>query len=138
MLAQYTAASLASECKGLSHPACVDTIPTVQHHEDHVSMGPIAGRLTLRVLECVADIVGIEALLAAQALDFRRRGLSFPAGVRTEGPPPTLAPGIDAARAAVRGVTAYWDDDQILHPALAAVGALVRSGGLAGRPGEGW
>ena len=138
MLAQYTAASLASECKGLSHPACVDTIPTVQHHEDHVSMGPIAGRLTLRVLECVADIVGIEALLAAQALDFRRRGLSFPAGVRTEGPPPTLAPGIDAARAAVRGVTAYWDDDQILHPALAAVGALIRSGGLAGRPGEGW
>ena len=138
MLAQYTAASLASECKGLSHPACVDTIPTVQHHEDHVSMGPIAGRLTLRVLECVADIVGIEALLAAQALDFRRRGLSFPHGVRTEEPPGAMAPGVESARAAVRDVTAYWEDDQILHPALAAVGALVRSGGLAGAIGEDW
>ncbi len=138
MLAQYTAASLASECKGLSHPASVDTIPTVQHHEDHVSMGPIAGRLTLRVLECVADIVGIEALLAAQALDFRRRGLSFPGGVRTEGPPAAIAPGVEAGRAAVRAVTAYWEDDQILHPVLDAVGTLVRSGGLSGRSGEPW
>lgn len=138
MLAQYTAASLASECKGLAHPASVDTIPTVQHHEDHVSMGPIAGRLTLRVLECAADIVGIEALLAAQALDFRRRGLAFPGGQRVEGPPAAMAPGVEAARAAVRAVTPYWDDDQILHPALAAVGTLVRSGGLAGRPGEAW
>ncbi|MDP2312271.1 MAG: aromatic amino acid ammonia-lyase [Pseudomonadota bacterium] len=138
MLAQYTAASLASECKGLSHPACVDTIPTVQHHEDHVSMGPIAGRLTLRVLECVADIVGIEALLAAQALDFRRRGLSFPGGVRTEGPPALIAAGVESARAAVRSVTPYWEDDQILHPVLGAVGALVRSGGLSGKGGEAW
>ena len=101
-------------------------------------MGPIAGRLTLRVLECVADIVGIEALLAAQALDFRRRGLSFPHGVRTEEPPGAMAPGVESARAAVRDVTAYWEDDQILHPALAAVGALVRSGGLAGAIGEDW
>lgn len=140
MLAQYTAASLCSECKGLSHPAVVDTIPTVQHHEDHVSMGPIAGRLTLRVLECVADVVGIEALLAAQALDFRRDGVSFPGGVRTEGPRPTLAPGVEQARAAVRAVTPRWHDDQVLHPALAAVGALVRRGGLLGGhlPGEGW
>ena len=43
-----------------------------------------------------------------------------------------------APRAAVRAVTPYWDDDQILHPALAAVGGLVRSGSLAGRPGEPW
>ncbi|MDP2310499.1 MAG: aromatic amino acid ammonia-lyase [Pseudomonadota bacterium] len=138
MLAQYTAASLASECKGLCHPACVDTIPTVQHHEDHVSMGPIAGRLTLRVLECISEIVGIEALLAAQALDFRRRGLSFPDGVRTEGPPAVIAPGVEAARQAVRAVTPYWEDDQILHPVLGAVGTLVRSGGLSGKGGEAW
>lgn len=138
MLAQYTAASLASECKGLAHPASVDTIPTVQHQEDHVSMGPIAGRLTLRVLECVADIVGIEALLAAQALDLRRRGLSWPDGMRTEGPPAVMARGVEAARAAVRAVTPFWEDDQLLHPALAAVGALVRGGGLAGKAGEPW
>lgn len=138
MLAQYTAASLASECKGLAHPASVDTIPTVQHQEDHVSMGPIAGRLTLRALECAADVVGIEALLAAQALDFRRRGLSWPDGVRAEASPSVMAPGVEAARAAVRAVTPFWDDDQILHPALAAVGALVRGGGLAGARGEPW
>jgi histidine ammonia-lyase len=101
-------------------------------------MGPIAGRLTLRVLECVADIVGIEALLAAQALDFRRAGLSFPNGVRTESPPAAIAPGVEAARADVRAVTPHWDDDQVLHPCLAAVGTLVRSGGLGGTPGESW
>lgn len=134
MLAQYTAASLASECKGLAHPAVVDTIPTVQHHEDHVSMGPIAGRLTLRVLECAADIVGIEAVLAAQALDFRRDGLSFPGGVRTVGAPVTLAPGVARGHAAVRAVVARWVDDAIMHPVLAAAGRLVRSGELARDP----
>jgi histidine ammonia-lyase len=136
MLAQYTAASLASECKGLSHPASVDSIPTVQHHEDHVSMGPIAGRLTLRVLECAADIVAIEALLAAQALDLRRRGRSI--GAPGEGVPASLAPGVETARLAVREVTPFWEDDQILHPAIAAVGSLVRAGRLHGAAGEPW
>lgn len=130
MLAQYTAASLASECKGLSHPACVDSIPTVQHHEDHVSMGPIAARLTLRVLECVADIVAIEALLAAQGLDWRLRGDRVVDGVLTRGPPETFGPGILALHARVREVVPFWSDDQVLHPALLAVGTLVR-GGLA-------
>jgi histidine ammonia-lyase len=140
MLAQYTAASLASECKGLAHPASVDTIPTVQHHEDHVSMGPIAGRLTLRLLECAADVVAIEALLAAQALDFRRAGLSFPEGQRVEGEPAVMAPGVEAARTAVRGVTPRWTDDAVLHPALVAVGGLVRRGELPGQgtPEVGW
>ncbi len=132
MLAQYTAASLASECKGLAHPACVDSIPTVQHHEDHVSMGPIAGRLALRTLECVADIVGIEVLLAAQGLEFRREGVSFRDGVRTVGAPVQLSVGIEAARAVVRAVTPRWQDDQHLHPAMAAVGTLIRSGALTG------
>lgn len=132
MLAQYTAASLASECKGLAHPACVDSIPTVQHHEDHVSMGPIAGRLALRTLECVADIVAIEVLLAAQGLEFRRDGVSFRDGVRTVGTPVRLSIGVEAARAAVRAVTPRWHDDQHLHPAMAAVGQLVRAGKLTG------
>jgi len=134
MLAQYTAASLASECKGLAHPAVVDTIPTVQHHEDHVSMGPIAGRLTLRVLECAADIVGIEATLAAQALDFRREGLGFPRGLRTEGPAVTLAPGVAHAHGAVRAVIDRWVDDAVMHPVLVRAGRLIRSGGLLASP----
>ncbi len=97
MLTQYTAASLASECKGLAHPASVDTIPTVQHHEDHVSMGPIAARMLLEMSECVADIVGIELLLAAQALDMRMRGVGFDAqgevlAVDPVRPAPKIAP----------------------------------------------
>ena len=124
MLAQYTAASLASECKGLAHPASVDSIPTVQHHEDHVSMGPIAARGALEVVECVADIVGIEALLAAQALDLRLRG----EGAAPHGP---LAPAVEALRARVRAVVGYWEDDGVMHPELAAVGRLVRAGGLS-------
>lgn len=131
MLAQYTAASLASECKGLSHPAVVDSIPTVQHHEDHVSMGPIAGRLSLRLLENAADIVGIEALFAAQALDFRRAGIRFPGGRRVVEPPLAGAPGVERAREIVRSVVPHWDDDQILQPCLAAVGQLVRDGCLS-------
>jgi histidine ammonia-lyase len=132
MLAQYTAASLASECKGLSHPACVDTIPTMQHREDHVSMGPISGRLTLRVLEAAADIVGIELLLAAQALDWRVAGRAWKDGAVTEVAPEVLPDGIRAGWQAVRGVAGVWTEDRELHPDLAAVGRLVRSGVEAG------
>lgn len=131
MLAQYTAASLASELKGLAHPASVDTIPTVQHHEDHVSMGPIAARMALESLECAADIVGIEALLAAQALDLRRRGFAVDAaGKRKKAAPVVLAPAMEDARARVREVVDFWEDDGLLHPDLAAAGALVRGGRL--------
>ena len=130
MLAQYTAASLASECKGLAHPASVDSIPTVQHYEDHVSMGPIAARLTLRTLENVADIVAIEALLAAQGLDWRLRGMRVVDGVREHVAPDVVGPGILALHTRVRAVVPYWADDQLMHPALRAVGGLVR-GGLA-------
>lgn len=133
MLAQYTAASLASEAKGLAHPASVDAIPTVQHHEDHNSMGTIAARMALRVLECVADIVGIEALLAAQALDLRVRGFAVDdAGAPFPADAVHLAPGPEAMRARVRAVVPFWEDDQVMHPALVAAGGLVRSGGLLG------
>ena len=135
MLAQYTAASLVSECKGLAHPAVVDSIPTVQHQEDHVSMGPIAGRLTLRVLEAAADVVGIEALFAAQALDFRRDGLAFPDGVRTQGAPQELAPAVEAFHTLIRAQVPRWVEDQIMEPTLRASGELVRAGALGGREG---
>jgi len=129
MLTQYTAASLASECKGLAHPAAVDTIPTVQHHEDHVSMGPIAARMLLEITECVADIVGIELLLAAQALDLRMRGIGFDAaGDPMNVSPVVPAPKIAEAHAIVRRSIDYWEDDGVLHPALAQAGRLVRTG----------
>jgi len=139
MLAQYTAASLASELKGLAHPASVDTIPTVQHHEDHNSMGPIAARMTLEALECAADVVGIEALLAAQALDLRARGWHWSEqGERLPDAPLALAPAVEQLRARVRAVVPFWEDDGLLHPCLVATGRLVRQGGLLGDPGRDW
>ena len=136
MLAQYTAASLASECKGLSHPATVDVIPTVQHHEDHVSMGPIAARMALEVLECVADILAIEAVLAAQGLDFRRRGLAWDAdGHRVPAPTVDLAPRVEQLWSTVRESIDFWDDDGVLHPVLARAGQLVRQGSLTTQSG---
>jgi histidine ammonia-lyase len=138
MLAQYTAASLASECKGLAHPASVDSIPTVQHHEDHVSMGPIAARGALETLECVADIVGIEALLASQALDLRMQGRAWDRdGQPMKGEVVVPAPGIARIWERVRTVVPFWEDDELLHPALRATGALVRGGRLSGQVG-GW
>jgi len=133
MLTQYTAASLASECKGLAHPASVDTIPTVQHHEDHVSMGPIAARMLLEMVECVADIVGIEVLLAAQALDLRMRGVAFDAnGAPMDAEPIQLAPRMEELHRRVRARIPYWEDDGVLHPCLKAAGQLVRTGEFLG------
>jgi len=72
MIPQYTAASLVSENKILSHPASVDSIPTSLGQEDHVSMGSIAALKLLQVFENVEIILAIELLTAAQALDFRK------------------------------------------------------------------
>lgn len=72
MIPQYTAASLVSENKILSHPASVDSIPTSLGQEDHVSMGSISALKLLQVFENVEMILAIELLTAAQALDFRK------------------------------------------------------------------
>jgi histidine ammonia-lyase len=71
MLAHVTAAALASECKSLSFPASVDTIPTSAGKEDHVSMGPIAARKLAQVVRNVACVLAIEAIAGARALDLR-------------------------------------------------------------------
>lgn len=71
MLPQYTAAALVSENKGLCHPASVDSIPTSLGQEDHVSMGATAATKGWRVLDNVENVLAIEAMCAAQALDFR-------------------------------------------------------------------
>jgi len=69
MIAQYTAASLVSENKILSHPASVDSIPTSANKEDHVSMGTISARKCRQVLYNTENVIAIELLCAAQALD---------------------------------------------------------------------
>jgi histidine ammonia-lyase len=69
MLAQYTAASLVSENKVLSHPACVDSIPTSANKEDHVSMGTISARKLREIVRNTEHVIAIELLCGAQAMD---------------------------------------------------------------------
>lgn len=68
MMAQVTAAALVSENKSLAFPASVDSIPTSDNKEDHVSMGPIAGKKLAMILENTWSVLGIELLGAAQAV----------------------------------------------------------------------
>ncbi|HVO74325.1 MAG TPA: histidine ammonia-lyase [Ignavibacteriaceae bacterium] len=70
MIAQYTAASLVSENKVLSHPASVDSIPTSANQEDHNSMGSIAAQKCFRILENLQNVLAIELFTAGQAVEF--------------------------------------------------------------------
>ena len=117
MLPQYTAAALVSENKTLCHPASVDTIPSSQGQEDHVSMGAWAALKALQVLENAEQVLGIEALCAAQGLDFRR--------------PLRAGQGVEAVHAAVRRAVAFRETDVLFTDDLAAAAELVRSGVLA-------
>ena len=136
MLAQYTAASLVSECKVMSHPASVDSLPTVQHHEDHVSMGPIAARGALHIVEALADVLAIELICGAQGLDFHLSGEAVnDAGEPVSVRPKAAGQGCAAAHATVRSRVTRRVDDRVLHPDLVAVGELVRSGAFTSAPG---
>ncbi len=70
MMAQVTAAALAAECRGLAHPASVESIPTSGNKEDFVSMGMNAGLKLQQVTQNAAQVLGLEAACACQALDF--------------------------------------------------------------------
>jgi histidine ammonia-lyase len=125
MLAQYTAAALVSEDKVLVHPASADSIPTSANQEDHVSMGPIAGRHARSVLANVERVLAIELVCAAQALDLRLDELA------TDGARPAAGTGVMAAHAVVRSRIERLGDDRELSPDLAAATEIVRSGVLA-------
>ena len=72
MIAQYTAASLVSENKVLSHPASVDSIPSSANQEDHVSMGTIAARKARDIYYNASRVIAIELLSACQAIDLSK------------------------------------------------------------------
>ena len=127
MILQYTAAALASENKVLVHPASADSIPTSANQEDHVSMGPIAGRQARTILDHVERILAIEALCAAQALDLRLASM----------PGVVAGDGVRAAHKLVRSVATHVDADREPGPDLAAATALVKSGDLAAIAGHG-
>ena len=72
MIPQYTAAGIVSENKQLCTPSSIDSIPSSNNQEDHVSMGANAATKCFRVIENVEKVLAIELMTAAQALDFRR------------------------------------------------------------------
>ena len=115
MLAQYTAAALVSENKGLAHPASVDSIPTSAGMEDHVSMAPWAARKLGRVVENARRVVATELLCAAQALDLRA--------------PLTPGRGTAALHRAVRARVATLGEDRPPSPDLAALEQWIAEGG---------
>ncbi|QKJ86501.1 histidine ammonia-lyase [Paramixta manurensis] len=78
MIAQVTAAALASENKSLAHPGSVDSLPTSANQEDHVSMATYAARRLGEMCFNTAAVVGIEAMAAAQGIDFHRPLQSSP------------------------------------------------------------
>ncbi|MHB1260628.1 MAG: histidine ammonia-lyase [Thermoplasmatota archaeon] len=116
MIAQYAAAALVSENKVLAHPASVDSIPTSANQEDHNSMGSIAALKLLQVLRNARSVVAIEALCAAQAVDFKT----------------PLKPGVGSAAThkAIRAVIPKLDRDRILSDDIAAMERLLVAGTL--------
>ncbi|WP_020593564.1 histidine ammonia-lyase [Kiloniella laminariae] len=72
MIAQVTAAALASENKSLAHPACVDSLPTSANQEDHVSMATFAARRLSDMAQNTAGVLAVELLSAAQGIDFHK------------------------------------------------------------------
>ena len=114
MIAQYTAAALVSENKVLCHPASVDSIPTSANKEDHVSMGTISARQARDVISNTADVIAIELLCGAQALDLFTN----------------LKPGAGtlAAYQVIRQTIPHLASDRILANDIAAMKELMLSG----------
>jgi histidine ammonia-lyase len=120
MMAQYTAAALASENKVLAHPASADSISSSANVEDHVSMGATAVRHTEQVLAHVETIVAIELLAAAQGIDFRRREMGVD----------TLGEGTAVAYDLIRQRVPFLKEDTVLATYIEAVRQLVASGSI--------
>jgi histidine ammonia-lyase len=116
MMAQVTAAALASEIKTLAHPASVDTIPTSANREDHVSMSMGAALKAAGALELATRVVAVEILCACQAIDLLA-------------PLTTSAP-LARAHARVRSIVPRLTSDRPPAPDIDAIAGLVASGTL--------
>jgi histidine ammonia-lyase len=125
MIVQYTAAALASENKVLAHPSSADSIPTSANQEDHVSMGAAAARHARTVLGHVQQIVAIELLAGAQALDLRLEALTS-SGFEA----PLPGAGVAEAHERIRERVTHLVEDREPGPDLAATLAIVRQGAL--------
>ena len=101
MIPQYTAAGIVSENKQLCTPASVDSIPSSNNQEDHVSMGANAATKCKRVIDNVEKVLAIELLTAVQALEFRR--------------PLKTSPELEKVIAAFRKEVSFNNADRVLH-----------------------
>ena len=117
MLPQVTAAALVSENKVLAHPASVDSITTSGNKEDYVSMGMTAALKLRRVVENTRNVLAIEAMAVAQALDFLA-------------PLKTSKRG-QAAHAAIRSVCPLIEKDRVMYKDVARTAELIASGKIA-------
>jgi histidine ammonia-lyase len=117
MMPQVTAAALVSENKVLAHPASVDSITTSGNKEDYVSMGMTAATKLKRIVENTRNVLAIEAMAVAQALDFLA-------------PLKGSAPG-QAAHAAIRSVCPTMEKDRVMYADLARIAALIAQGKVA-------
>ncbi len=105
MITQYTAASVVSLNKTLSTPSSVDSIPSSQGQEDHVSMGANAAIKLYKVVLNTERVLAIELFNAAQALDFRR--------------PLKSSPAVEALHESYRKVVPFIVDDEVMYPHIA-------------------
>ncbi|MCK9790385.1 histidine ammonia-lyase [Providencia sp. CIM-Carb-044] len=111
MIAQVTAAALASENKALAHPSSVDSLPTSANQEDHVSMAPAAGRRLWEMAKNVTGILAIEWLSACQGMDFRE-------GLKS-------SETLEKARKTLCDQVAYYDKDRYFAPDIEAAINLI-------------
>ncbi len=116
MIAQYTAAALASELKVLAHPASADSLPTSAGQEDWVSMGQGAALKALAALDDARRTVALEYVVAAQGLEFVR--------------PLEPGRGPRAAHRTLRRVVPKLEGDRELTPDIDAVLDLMEQGRL--------
>ena len=117
MMPQVTAAALVSENKVLAHPASVDSITTSGNKEDYVSMGMTAALKLRRVVENTRNVLAIEAMAVAQALDFLA-------------PLKTSKRGL-AAHMAIRSVCPTMEKDRVMYTDFARIAELLASGKVA-------
>jgi histidine ammonia-lyase len=117
MIAHVTAAALASENKSLAHPASVDSLPTSANQEDHVSMATFAGRRLNEMADNTATIVAIEALAAAQGVDFHN--------------PLKTSPLLADVHQHLRQRVPFYDKDRLFAPDIEAARQMVLRGDLS-------
>jgi histidine ammonia-lyase len=116
MMAQVTAAAVASELKTLAHPAGVDTIPTSANKEDHVSMSMTASLKAEQAVARAREVVAIEFLCACQAIDLLT--------------PLETSPPLKKVHAFVRSRVPMLDSDRAPAPDIVALSALIASRGV--------